>query len=179
MPLSKAGYLPVARPMEFGRVFQRLVETVRQRDPHEHGLAVMLLEQLLWMLSESARSEDLGSVHLPAIQGLAQQMRNDPYRNYYTDDWAAEMHLSPSHFRRLFKRYLGHGFHDFLLQCRMQKAAAELRYVERPIKNIARQAGYEDAAQFSKLFKAKIGLSPLQYRMTLPQYSAERVPRPQ
>ena len=174
MPLSKAGYLPVARPLRFAEVFQQLVQTVKTRDPHEHGLAVVLLEQLLWLLSESARSERTASAHLPTIQTVAQRMRNDPYRDYCADDWAEKTHVSRSHFRRLFKSHVGHGFHDFLLQCKMQKAAEELRHLDRPIKNIARQAGYEDAAQFSKLFKSKVGLSPLQYRMTLPHYSAER-----
>jgi AraC-like DNA-binding protein len=36
------------------------------------------------------------------------------------------------------------------------------------VKEIAFTAGYDDPAQFSKLFRQKIGLSPKQFRQALP-----------
>ncbi|MBN1437080.1 MAG: AraC family transcriptional regulator [Sedimentisphaerales bacterium] len=169
MPLSKTGYLPVAQPLAFSEVFEQLVRIVQRHDPHHRSRAVVLLEQLLCLLSESARDAKTDSPHAVAIKRLAKRMCNHPYQQYYPDHCAAKLHVSISHFRRLFKAHTVHAFHDFVLLCKMRKAAAELRHLNRPIKNIARRAGYPDPAQFSKLFKAKIGLSPLQYRMTLPQ----------
>ena len=46
----------------------------------------------------------------------------------------------------------------------MLKAVEWLEEPETQIKTAAYRAGYEDPAQFSKLFKKQIGLSPRQYR---------------
>jgi AraC-like DNA-binding protein len=81
---------------------------------------------------------------------------------------ATNLHLSYSHFRRLFRRHIGKSPHDYLLLCKMQRAARDLQRSGRQVKDVAYEAGYDDPAQFSKLFKKKIGLSPQQFRDAMP-----------
>jgi AraC-like DNA-binding protein len=78
------------------------------------------------------------------------------------------MGLSYSHFRRLFRRFAGCSPHEYLLRCRMRRAARDLRDTGRQVKDVAAEAGYDDPAQFCKLFRKKIGLSPGRFRQGVP-----------
>ena len=53
---------------------------------------------------------------------------------------------------------------EYLLQVRMSKARELLRQTDLPINVIAREIGYEDPLSFSKIFKKRYNVSPLQYR---------------
>ena len=77
------------------------------------------------------------------------------------------MGVSHSHFRRLFRLVTAYSPHDLLLLSKMRKAGEELRNTNRPVKEIAFEAGYPDPAQFSKMFKKKVGVSPDGYRQSI------------
>ncbi len=132
--------------------------------------------ELKQALSELASSHaELGSVaysaasarppgpHQEEVERLAAEIRADPYRDVDVGDCARRLHVSPGYFRRLFRKYMGRAPHDYLLTWRMRKAARALRDDPGPVKAVAHEAGYDDPARFSKLFKEKIGMSPSQY----------------
>ncbi len=102
--------------------------------------------------------------HCAEIETVARRLREDPYHDRDFRAIAAELHISYGHFRGLFRRYMGRSPYDYLLLWRMRRAARALRDDERPIKAVAADAGYGSAAQFSRLFKKMIGISPRQFR---------------
>jgi transcriptional regulator GlxA family with amidase domain len=53
---------------------------------------------------------------------------------------------------------------EYLMQVRMKHACDLLKETDLPIKMIASSVGYENALTFSKIFKHKEGVSPLDYR---------------
>ncbi len=83
-------------------------------------------------------------------------------------DWPEEarrLHLSHSHFRRRFKRHTGQAPQAYLLPWRMRRAAELLREPGAQVQAVAARLGYDDPAQFSRLFKQKPGLSPRAYQI--------------
>ncbi len=116
-------------------------------------------------MEQTRGGEDPWRKKIVAISSLVQQ---NAFVRYNFEKEARKAGLSYSHFRRLFRQCIGRSPHDYLLLCRMQTAAEALKEFHRPVKEIASEAGYDDHAQFSKLFRAKIGLSPKQFRETLP-----------
>ncbi|MCR5758480.1 MAG: phosphoenolpyruvate hydrolase family protein [Selenomonas sp.] len=80
-------------------------------------------------------------------------------------DIAMVAHMSPSYLGGRFKKEVGMSFTDYLLQFRMGKAK-ELMRSNRNLscKEVALQVGYEDYAQFSKMFHKYEGLSPREYQ---------------
>jgi AraC-like DNA-binding protein len=94
-------------------------------------------------------------------------MRAAPCREYDFAAAARQLNLSYSHFRRLFRQQQQRAPHDFLLHARMALAARELEDPARQVKDVAAACGYPDPARFSKLFRAKIGLSPQLYRLAV------------
>jgi AraC-like DNA-binding protein len=163
MPLSGAGHVPVRRPEVFGERFQRLVELISEGDVRRHPEAVLALEQLVVILWQDWHGGEPGR-RRAEVEQVAQEVAADPYVSYDFEQAARRMHVSGRHFSRLFRKYMGRPPYEYLLLCRMRRAASELADGDRAIKAVALAAGYDDPAQFSKLFKKKIGVSPRQFR---------------
>lgn len=77
---------------------------------------------------------------------------------------AAEMHVSYSWFRQVFKDVTGLSPHQYVLKLRFDKARTILTNTDLTINDIATQLGYDNQNYFSKMFRTKIGLSPEKYR---------------
>jgi AraC family transcriptional regulator len=73
-------------------------------------------------------------------------------------------HLSVDHFVRAFRAATGKTPHRFVLDRRLDYAAAMLKARATPIAEIARACGFRSAAHFSVKFHARFGVTPSQYR---------------
>lgn len=72
--------------------------------------------------------------------------------------------VSESYFSTLFKKETGKTLTDYVTEKRMEKAKALLRTTNLQVQTVAQHCGIFDVHYFSKMFKAKTGLSPKEYR---------------
>jgi transcriptional regulator GlxA family with amidase domain len=72
--------------------------------------------------------------------------------------------LSERTFIRRFKKATGLTPIDYLHAVRIEEAKQLLETTDTPVEAIANEIGYEDTSFFSRLFRRKVGLSPMQYR---------------
>jgi len=72
--------------------------------------------------------------------------------------------LSVPHFSAEFKRYFGASPIESLINLRMRHAAYLLRDHNLRVGDVADKTGYPDHYYFSRLFKKRLGVSPLAYR---------------
>ena len=168
MSLSPAGYVPVRDVQAVAALFRAVIQRIGQTGPLETGEACTLLERLLCLLMAEIRAIASPTPYANAFDILASRIREEPLTPVAFPLEAKRMGLSYSRFRRLFRVWLGRSPHDYLLFQRMQNAATALHDPSRSVKQVALEAGYDDASQFSKLFKKKIGLAPRLYRVALP-----------
>ena len=77
---------------------------------------------------------------------------------------AAELYLSPSHIRRLFKNNTGITIMDYLERVRMDKARFFLSKSSHKIQKIGVLVGYENPSYFNIVFKKYYGMTPGEYR---------------
>ncbi len=77
---------------------------------------------------------------------------------------ARAAHLSPKHFARRWKLQIGMPPMEFLRRYRLQQAARLLENGSVPVSEAAARCGFEDAAHFSRAFRAHFGLSPTEFR---------------
>ena len=68
---------------------------------------------------------------------------------------------------RIFSKKYGCPPKDYLVRIRLQRAAELLQNKGSSVREAARAVGYEDMYTFSKIFKKKYGLSPMQYKNTM------------
>ena len=72
--------------------------------------------------------------------------------------------LSPYHFHRVYRGMVGETVAATVQRVRLLRASAELRSGSRSLDQVARRAGYESTAAFSRAFSAAFGMSPGRYR---------------
>ncbi|MBD2743778.1 AraC family transcriptional regulator [Coleofasciculus sp. FACHB-1120] len=80
------------------------------------------------------------------------------------DELAAIAQISPYHFLRLFKQSLGATPHQYILQCRIEKAKLLLQQSQLSIAEIANQVGFCDQSHFTRCFKQSLGVTPKQFQ---------------
>ena len=79
-------------------------------------------------------------------------------------DLSQRFHYSLNHVSMLFKKEIGTGFQEYLLDCRMQRAKHLLLDPTLRIADIAQQVGYTNPKAFSISFRKVCGLPPTEYR---------------
>lgn len=83
-------------------------------------------------------------------------------------DLCCRFGISQTYMSRLFRKYSGNSFNQFLTELRMERARA--LFAEHPdllIKDAAMLVGYEDPFYFSRLFRSYTGRSPSEYQREL------------
>ena len=92
---------------------------------------------------------------------------SDNYQNFITrEDVAKSVYMNPSYFSRYFKKRMGVGFYDYLLDFRLNKAM-ELLATDMNIEKIASMVGFGNTKTFRRLLKQKTSMTPREYRLNL------------
>jgi AraC-like DNA-binding protein len=77
---------------------------------------------------------------------------------------AAQLGLSTSHFRFLFRQATGHPFHKYVVGLRLEKAKQMLIEQEMPVSQIATAVGFTGLSHFSRAFTQRFSASPSHIR---------------
>lgn len=77
---------------------------------------------------------------------------------------ATDIHVSQSYLSRVFLKEVGENFSDYVIRNKLEYAQKQLRETNKKVYEIASEIGYGNAQYFSKLFKDKFGITPLEYR---------------
>jgi AraC family transcriptional regulator of arabinose operon len=78
--------------------------------------------------------------------------------------FAREIGMGYSTFRRRFREATGYAPKEYILRCRMRRAKELLALTSLSVAAIAKQTGIADQYYFSRLFRAREGLSPTRFR---------------
>ena len=93
--------------------------------------------------------------------------------DHYADhDFSLEvMHVALSYNKKyishIFKKHFGVGIIEYLNTIRIQNALTLIQQGFTSVNDIADRCGYSDSHYFSKIFKARIGIAPAKYIMSL------------
>ena len=106
-----------------------------------------ILERLEKLVTDYFNSDDLIDRGLPTVQYIAGQL-----------------HLSPKYLSSLLRMLIGQNTQQFIHAKLIERAKEKLSITNLSISEIAYELGFEHLQSFSKLFKKKTDLSPLEFR---------------
>jgi len=155
----------IPRHAELRELFDWIIREGQEPAPSMQEVCLRLLEILLLKISQShdqsgraggqARNRFLECKTF--IEANAIKMRS-------LDEICRTLHVDPSNLSRLFRRFQGGSPYQYLLRCRMNRAAHEFMSPSATVKEVAARLGYDDPYHFSRLFKAVHGIPPAAFR---------------
>ena len=124
----------------------------------------------------SAYSQRLSLAYSPLHINI-EQARSQLLTNYTQpfdfEEYCRTTGMSYHNFRREFKRITGFSPSRYQMQLKINEACRLLQYTHLSVGDISARLGFESIFYFSRLFKQKTGVSPLNYRsQTLPHLAA-------
>ncbi|MEZ0535715.1 PocR ligand-binding domain-containing protein [Caldicellulosiruptoraceae bacterium PP1] len=109
-------------------------------------------------------SEMIRISSLSTIKKVEEYIKNNYMNNITLEDIANLVYLSPTYLSYLFKKQTGITFKEYLIGQRLKKAQELMDNTDYSIGEISKLVGIDDQNYFSRLFKAKYGISPLNYK---------------
>lgn len=80
------------------------------------------------------------------------------------EEISKELNISYSWFRRIFKKYTSFTPKEYQIEMRLSNAKNLLLTTAKPIKEISYESGFNSQYHFSKIFKQRNKVSPIEYR---------------
>lgn len=141
--------------------FRSLFDIFSQEEPFiELSLAAALNQLLVSIARTSLSSKEKN----PIARSLS--YINASYtEEIHIPDLAAMENLSNSRYHVIFRKIVGSSPSKYIISLRMRHACELLVSTDMPIKQISLLVGYPDPHFFSKIFKANLHVSPLEYRI--------------
>jgi AraC family transcriptional regulator of arabinose operon len=121
---------------------------------------------LLWQhLSREVRDTGRPVAPIDPRMDAARQLIESSFASRFDLTTAAEVAcLSPSYFCHRFSRQFGVPPGEYVTRLRLRRATQLLMNRDMAVFQVADSVGYKDALYFSRLFRKRHGVSPLQFR---------------
>ena len=98
------------------------------------------------------------------IESVVRYLQRNFKRKISLADVAAESGMEPESFRKFFKKSIRMSFTDYLLELRLAMACKLLQETSCSILEIAETSGFLNLSNFNRIFRARRGVSPREYR---------------
>ncbi|MBR0458861.1 MAG: helix-turn-helix transcriptional regulator [Victivallales bacterium] len=127
--------------------------------------AVLMLEDLLLQMHEAHElAQGARNDRASVLASLEARLLAHPEFHFNFGNEAERIGLTLTHFRRLFREKYGVPPQQFLIRCRLQRAAVMLTSTTLSVKEIAQRCGFESSEYFTRLFHQKYHLAPHSFR---------------
>lgn len=127
-------------------------------------------EKRKYLMQQDNRTEEDISEHYTKsnavlIENAKKYIQMNYNKDISLDEIAAHISMSSYYFSRIFSKFEGITYKDYLIKLRMEKAKQLLKEGKKSIKQISREVGYLDQNYFSKSFKKYFNKSPSDFYM--------------
>lgn len=159
--------LGIAEQAQVENLMRRIVyETRSNRRGRDTFLRVCLTELLICLQRNIAdeKSTLVDQGLKSQVAGIAEYMRENYMQPLTLTQLAERFFVSPHYLCRVFKQVTGESFVGYLAHWRTEAAKTLLEQSALSVGRIAELVGYDNPIHFGRVFKAKTGYAPSQYR---------------
>ena len=171
--INKLHFLPENPVQEIGyqkkiiQIFQQIFEVGQAEfSGYQQVLSGEIVKLAGW-LHALKRKAEFGDYDADAIIRKARIIIMNSPDDISIDTAADELNMGYSKFRKLFKEYTGMAPGQYQIQLKLKRAINLLHDKNKPIKEIALESGFSSPYYFSRIFKKKLGCSPISFRNRL------------
>ena len=141
---------------------EKIISLVATRDYYAtaqaNGLAQALVCEILTKLSEGQNK------YPKDIAKTLDYINSNTEEKITVDSLAAELHLSPKHFRTLFERSVGMNPKQYITKSKLEKSQFYLTHTELSIQQIAAKLAFSSPTHYINTFTKYYRITPLLYR---------------
>ncbi|WP_341736034.1 AraC family transcriptional regulator [Microcoleus sp. CAWBG640] len=106
----------------------------------------------------------LGKLSPSKLQQIIDYIQDDLDRDIGLADLAEVVQMSSHHFGKIFKQSTGVSPHQYVLQCRIDRAKKLLSNPQLTLADISQTVGFCDQSHFTNVFRRYTSVTPRQYR---------------
>jgi two-component system response regulator YesN len=141
-----------------------IMSVLRMQSLDEVKASILLYTQ---RIGNAIHSNSIDSMNRILIKKTLICMENE-YDRATLHYVAEKVFITPAYLSMLFKTNMGVTFIEYLTDIRIGKAKKLLKQTHLKNYEVAEKVGYHDSRYFSQIFKKKVGLSPSDFRESLP-----------
>ena len=147
------------------KLYQQILELIESERVGFRENIIALTYQIIAQIIATEKYKKFGGKEIETIIQNAKSMMIDRVdKQIQFKSLAEELGVGYSWFRRMFKHYTGLAPIQYFLQLKLNKARDLLLSTSLSVKEIAVITGFESQYYFSKFFKQRTGMSPIQMR---------------
>ena len=131
---------------------------------HESELSLEVYKLLLEMANPDIVRANEDAIHKGNIQRVKEYIADHLNEKITVNYLAEAVHMSPTHFSRIFKAQTGFSPYDYVVVSRLNKAKEYLLTTEMSVAEISYETGFNSEANFVYCFTNNEGISPGKFR---------------
>lgn len=144
------------------RIF-RIFKGVEYSIPQEE-LSLEVYKLFLELVNPATVKAKDETIHKENIQGIKEYISSHLNEKITVNLLAEMVHMSPTHFSRVFKSQTGFSPYDYVVVSRLNKAKEYLLTTDMSVAEIAYETGFNSEANFVYCFTTNEGVSPGKFR---------------
>ena len=146
-------------------IFRKLRWEYKNSDGYSYSMIKNLLSTLTVTLLRSKRSAGTAKPQSLFVRTTVSYIKENYASQITLEDAAKKAAVSLTYLSRTFKKEMGCGFKEYLINYRLtQSEAMLLEYPDRTILEVAYECGFNDSNYFSASFKKLYGVTPSEFR---------------
>lgn len=98
------------------------------------------------------------------INAALNYLEKNYYKKVTLEEVADYINISPFYLSKLFKKFTGVNFIDYLTDLKIEKAKELLEHTDMPVINIAIELSFNEPNYFTRVFRKMVGVTPSKYR---------------
>lgn len=148
--------------------FRMLFREYIQPEGRDNELSTLIMRQLFIYLSRSNQVRQSEQGADTGYEDRLAQMRFDIYqdvsRPWSVEEMARQIGVSTTWLDKLYRAQYGLSPKQDVLRARIERAKGLLAFTDNSLREIAQFAGFQNEYYFSRVFRARAGMTPGEYR---------------
>lgn len=175
---TRALFLSEEKYPDLARLVRKILDIMRNTEEFYLEEAKGVLLALLVEISrlnrkESTVSNGSGVKLTVSISRVLDYISNHYMEPIKVKELADQIHISETHFRRLFSSYMNMGPLEYVNSVRIHTACEHLQKTDESITDIAHKCGFTTSSTFNRNFKQVMGVTPMEWRKRPENYEQQ------